>query len=442
MRTFNVIFGIELRKLMRRKFLALFLLFSMLSLYFVQMGVYKYKEVIENRDKFLRLEEMKVGQYINYAQYGVYGFRVMFIPSPLSVLFANSTVISELTSNVDTGERVNIYNSFIGRTLFAEKTGGFNDFSGIMLLLGSLLVLYYGYDAVIHKDYFRYMAGVVPIKKLFAITVLCRCLLIVLYFLFNGALALLLMKINGLELSGDWGNLGFYLGLLVMLMVFFFFMGTAAGALPSRFIGFVTLFLAWFVFVFLVPGIVNNITYRNANNLIPLYQLEIEKLKTMMDFEKRAIKEGGVLKDPHSESERKIIESFWENEFKKLQQLEKKLEKDMARNISSFQSLSFHFPSTFYLAAANEISSKGYENFIHFYSYIQDLKKQFVRFYSQKRYYSNYSSVESFIKGEENLFNAASQVPGNFQYGLILTLLYIVILIYVSYILFKRSLRV
>jgi hypothetical protein len=98
-------------------------------------------------------------------------------------------------------------------------------------------------------------------------------------------------------------------------------------------------------------------------------------------------------------------------------------------------------PSTFYLSTANEISGKGYQNFIRFYQYIQNLKWKFIRFYIDKRYYSDSSKVESFIKGNENLFYSETFYPRCFLQGGQLTLLYIMGLFIVSYARFKGAMR-
>ena len=176
MKTFLTTYLVESKRLLKKKTFGLFLFFSFLSLYFVQIGLDNYTNIIENKEEFQDIELLKIKQYINYGQYGGYGFRVLFIPSPLSIYFVNSSTISQLTANVDSGERLNIYNSFKGRTLFADKGGGFKDFSGIMLLLGSMLVLYLGYESFIHRDYLRFMYGFVDYRRLFFSIVLSQVL--------------------------------------------------------------------------------------------------------------------------------------------------------------------------------------------------------------------------------------------------------------------------
>jgi ABC-type transport system involved in multi-copper enzyme maturation permease subunit len=231
------------------------------------------------------------------------------------------------------------------------------------------------------------------------------------------------------------------MGTLVLMLIFFFALGTIAGTFKSRFAGFVLVIVSWFVFVFLIPGVVGAINSQKADNITSDYHLELEKLKRLMDFEKRALEEVGLTGQENIKEERKYIENYWNNEFKQIRALEKKLETEMEKNIRRFQRLSFLFPSTFYLASTNEISSKGYENFVIFFRYIQTLKKDFVRFFINKRYYSNYSEVEAFVKENENLFKARSRLPKGFFNGIQLTLLYIVVLFVISYVRFKKSLE-
>lgn len=432
----------EAQRLLNMKTAGVLLLLLTLGLHFVQMGINNYKSIVESIEKFQDIEQLKVKQYINYAQYGAYGFRMLFIPGPISVYFVNSSAISELTANVDAGERLNIFNSFKGKTLFAEKGGGFKDFSGIMLLLGSLLVLYLGYESMIHKDYLRFMTGFTDLKKLFLSIILSRVLIFAFIFFSIGGISLLLLEINGIRLPGnEMSHWLVYMGVLVLLSLFFFALGTIAGTFKSRFNGFVTVIFLWFVFVFLVPWVVNAVTAHRADNIVSNYQLELEKLKILMGFEKQAAEQEGPLTNSNTETERKLVESVWNNEFKKLQALEKKLEMEMRENIHRFQELSCFLPPTFYLSTGNEIGGKGYENFIRFYRYIQELKWKFTRFYIDKRYYSNASKVEPFIKDTENLFYSETLYPRCFIQGVLLTLIYITGLFIVSYVRFKGSVR-
>jgi hypothetical protein len=113
------------------------------------------------------------------------------------------------------------------------------------------------------------------------------------------------------------------------------------------------------------------------------------------------------------------------------------MENEIRENSNRFQNLSLVSPTSFYIAAANEINSRGYENVIDFYAYVQKLKEQFVRYYINKKFYSDYSTVESFVKGDENIFTAKSRLPGNLGTGMALILLFIIGLFFLSLFRFK-----
>lgn len=115
--------------------------------------------------------------------------------------------------------------------------------------------------------------------------------------------------------------------------------------------------------------------------------------------------------------------------------------RETSTNIQFFYKLSLVFPTTFYHSTANEISSKGYKNFLEFFSYILNLKEKFGRFIIDKRYYSEDSKVISFVKADENMFYAQSRLPNYFWLGVALIFLYSIGLVFLSYFLFKKSLR-
>jgi ABC-type Na+ transport system ATPase subunit NatA len=443
MKTFRAYFAYEFKRFFCRKNTVVFLIFLILSLYFVRDGISQYKHIIENKDRFQEIEKVKVTHYINYTQYGLYGFRLMFIPSPLSVFFTNSSLITELTANIDSADVLKIYNSFKGKNLYADKVGGYKDFAGIILLFGSLLVLYFGYDSFQRRDYMKFLSSISGYKQVFAYIQVSRLLLLMGYLLVVSGLALFMLTLNGLILNQiEFSNLLNYLLVLFLLVIFLFLMGAAAGTIRSRFSGIAAVIVIWFAFVFFIPGTVFQLVSKRADDMTSNYHLELEKMKVVMAFEKKALDEAKRYPnmEERKKSERQLVESYWNNEFKKLQAFEKEMHREMMDNFQYFRRLSILFPSTFYLSVSNEISSRGYENYFSFYEYIQKLKAGFVRYYFNKKFYSNYDQVESFIKGNENLFSAKSQLPGNFNAGVALTFMYILLLAGGSYLRFKSFL--
>jgi ABC-type Na+ transport system ATPase subunit NatA len=443
MKAFIAFFTYELKRFFNRKYTVVFLLFLVLGLYFIRDGVSQYKYIIENKAQFQEIEKVKVTTYINYTQYGNYGFRLLFIPSPLSIFFINSSLITELTANIDTTDILRIYNSFKGKNLYADKAGGYKDFSGIILLFGTLLVLYFGYDSFRNKDYIKLLSSFSSYRKVFSFIQISRVLLLMCFFVILTLLGLLLLALNGIVLSGaEFSNLLRYLLVLFLVVLFLFLLGAMAGTIRSRFMGIVVVMVIWFGLVFFIPGTVYQLVSKRADDITSNYRLEFEKLKIVMDFEDKALDEAKryTNMEEREKSERKLVEGFWNNEFRKIQAFEEKMQTEMMDNFRFFRDLSILFPTTFYLSTNNEISSRGYESFFRFYRYVCQLKERFVRYYINKKFYSNYKEVESFIKGDENLFYSASQLPRNFGWGVVLNLFYVLLLIAFSYLRFKSFL--
>lgn len=445
MRAFYDIFLLELKRLLSRKSIILFLLFLLFSLYFVQEGINEYKNVIKNKENFQEIERLNIRQFINYTQYGAYGFRLLFIPSPMSIFFSNSGVTSELTAFLDSGVRLKIYNSSLGKNLYTEKSGGFKDFFGFVLLLGSFLCLFWGYDCLHNREFLKFLSSVLNYKKVYFSMTGARVILFDLFFLFTVGCSLLLMKLNNVSLTtNEYIYLLIYIVVMMLLFLFFFILGILAGCIKSKSLGIIMIIVLWFCFVLLIPGTISKVVSKQADNITSAYDLEQKKLKLLQDFERKALDEAQRYKsmNERKESERKLIESYWDNEFKKIQEYEKEMQDDMEKNLKYFQRLSLIFPPSFYLSVHNEISSKGYQNFFHFYQYVQKLQRQFVRYYQFKKFYSNYSKVEPFVKGEENIFYAKSLLPRYFLMGLLLTIFYVIVLSVIAYSRFKKFLFV
>jgi hypothetical protein len=76
-----------------RKVLIL-LIFYLFSVYLIQSGIGQFRENLGERVHFQEFEKIRVENFQFYAQYGTYGFRLLFIPGPLSGLFSNAGIIN------------------------------------------------------------------------------------------------------------------------------------------------------------------------------------------------------------------------------------------------------------------------------------------------------------------------------------------------------------
>jgi len=441
MHTFTSYFILEFKRFLGLRNKIIIVLLLVMSLGFVQMGVNEYRHSLTLKDEFQSFEKLKVSYFVNHRQYGFYGSRVFFAPAPISVFFTNTSVVPEMTAYIDSGERLKIYNPMIGKNIFGIKKFGFTDFSGILLFFGSLLALFYGYDSLYFKEYLKMMASISNRLPLYFSLLASRILMVSLLLLLLIGSALLLMMLNGLPIPLDAKTMNFIVSIL-LIGVFFLLLGTALGTFKSKLTGIPTLLSCWFILLFIVPAAVNNYIENKSNFIKPLYKFEVEKLKILMGFERENTeaefkkKYGEVSK----ENLKKMIISYWNNEFKKLNALEREMLSDMRNHLSHLQWVSVLFPTTNYLSTVNEISSRGYENLMDFYKYVQEMKSTFVRTFIDKVYFANFSKVEPAFKGDTNVYSARSRLPGPFIPGMLITLGYIVLLTWGTYIRFKRIL--
>lgn len=148
----------------------------------------------------------------------------------------------------------------------------------------------------------------------------------------------------------------------------------------------------------------------------------------MMDLERRSYNQIGTWKsgDLAPDEVKALVQSGQDIEYKKLQEYENSRIKSLSRRINVYHIVSSFFPTTFYLSSSQELSSKGYLNFIRFYRYTHTMKYRFIKFYIEKKFYIPLpaSGVEPFVKGDENLFEAESRLPDYFPLGVSMTLLY------------------
>ncbi len=428
-------FLLDWKRFFSKKNLIVLLIFLLITLYCVQMGVFKYKRLSDSREEFQEFEKMKISQYINYTMYGGYGFRIFYQISPLSVFFSDSGLIPYITAFVDSGERLRIYNPLKGESIFTLNMKQLTDLSYIFLMLGSILCLYFGFNSLDSREYFRFLVNVMGLKKLYLGVIISRIIIINIIIASLLLFAKGLMVFNRISLDNiDLNNLLAYFLVTSIVLTLFFIIGVMIRTFRRKVTSYVSLFLVWIVIILVIPNFVNTYTISNAEELKSAYLLEIEKLKMVMSFERRALeKEGWFNKQENLDKEQALIESYWNGEFEKIQKLEGEMERNMRGKVSEFYWLSSLFPTSFYNATSYEVSGKGLFNFLDFYVYVQNLKRKFVRFYFDKKFYSNHTKVESFIKNDENIFYAESRLPGNFRTGVAVNLIYLVLLLGFAY---------
>jgi ABC-type Na+ transport system ATPase subunit NatA len=443
MAAFKAFFILEFKRFNNKKNFALFMLFLLISLFLVQTHIIQYNNLVESNRTYNETEKLKVRQFINYTQYGLYGFRVFFNPAPLSILFSRSGAFPELTSNVDAGERMNFYSSLKGGALFGCSVVGLMDFAGLMMLLGSLYALYAGYESLRDREYLKFISTLSGYRKTFFSIAIARAIFSLVFFLLVLGGALLLLVINGVEITaGDFHYLGIYALTTAFMLLFFFAAGMIGCTFKSKLTGVVTVISLWFFTVFFVPWTVQAFVMKSSEGIRSNANMELEKFRFLMDYEKKALHEVGMFKSGNvaAENIKELAETYWNGEFRKIQAVDEDLKNQIIRNIRHYEITSLFLPSTFYLLTNNALSSKGYESFIDFYSYVQAMKEEFLRFYIDRKFYTDYTTVEPFADEKKRTYCSGSRLPGFFGIGITMMAIYILGGFAVSYFRFKASL--
>jgi hypothetical protein len=86
------------------------------------------------------------------------------------------------------------------------------------------------------------------------------------------------------------------------------------------------------------------------------------------------------------------------------------------------------FPSTFYKSVSKEQSGQGFLAKIEFHKFSIETKERFTKWYLYKKYWENSppGKVQGFIKSNENLYFSNIAVPGTYQIGVIINLIWII----------------
>ena len=404
------------------------ILYFFLALLFLHDGVVRYKNTKENLSNFTRIEQTKVKKFHYYTQYGTYGFRVLFMPSPISIFFSHSGVFPNLEGNIDVGERLNLYSSFKGENLFASEPGGYLDFAGLTILAGSLIFLFYGYDTLRWKEYIALISSFAGIRKTYLYLFYIRFLLLILFFTAVTISGILFVNIEGVPLGGsELLKLAYFQGVFSLVSLFFFSIGAALGNIKDKPLAITCIIMIWIFSLYLVPVVINKILSGSIETMTTEYELELKKLVLLMDFDTNIIRADGknTLGKVYRPVISDMLRDFMSKGYKKILELEQKFERTMKNKIALYRDLAICYPTGFFNSTSKELSSRGYESVTSFYRHTRELKEKFSEFYLEKKIQSDKGEIESFIKNGENVFYGKTDIPPMNLWGIAVTILYI-----------------
>jgi hypothetical protein len=434
--SFRKLLNYELLKLSNRRNIVIFIILGAFAFLLLFLSLIKYNTYLSDRDSFQEAEKVKINQYVLYNQLGAFGVRLLFLPSPSAVLFSDT--FSKMISNVNTAERLKIYKPFKGESVF-EGASGYMTFAGVVFMFGGFFSLLFGFLTFRNRDYIKFSAEKIGYKNYFFYLVVSRLFVIYLCF---GVFAILTLFFVLLSVGFVPHYILLYLGACFLILTFFFFIGLPVGFVVEKGKSLIVLFLIYFIFIFAFPGLVNKLNSFSTSDFEKYFDFELKNIRLYTDVEKRLVDRFGKLDPNKAPSEELIneIKKAVNDEFVQIAERERKMKAAILEKIRRNQIISSLIPTSFILSGMQEISSTGLLSFIDFYTYNQKMKKDFLDFYVEKSYQSQKKpgKVESFIKGDENIFQAQPRLPYGFWLGVGVTLFYTVLLLFFSYRKFAR----
>lgn len=447
-RTFYAFLCHEFKRMLTMRNLFVLAGFVVLSLYLVQTGIHQYKEIEKNKKEFIESEAAKARTFQNIEQYGGYGFGLYFMPSPLCIFFHNSSLFTELAGNVDVGEKMRITHSLRGRQLFAPKTARLLDFSGVNLILGSLLSLLFGFEVFNKKEYLKYLSGFSSHRRIFFCSLLARGVLIIAFLLINFSLSVLWAVCQKVPFDRlDWLHLLVFLFLIIFVNIIFYLIGVSVSNLNKELkVKVIWLLALWFAIVLFIPFALQEIVSFRASSFPSEYTMEHEKLKKLMEYEAWGNKRLAEIQSDKNLNETKKNANLKDFILDYMQQYKKTYEEiarvdiemnKRVRGVKDFSQFWAAFiPSAFSLDVAYEISSRGYGGVIKYFEYAGRKKKEFVEHYIKNRFNQK---MTPFDTKDKNVFYAASRLPRFFLLGTIVLIFWFLVALETAYRSYWRS---
>lgn len=433
--------ALEFKRFFYKWNLTAWLIILVLLFLSVNTGINEIKSNIGKMQKFKEIQEIYFKNTPNYEGYGRDGIKLLFKPSSAGIFCRNTAVPQDLMIKFDSIVMLQIYNNYKGKSLVRGIFPWRFDFSGIVIVLLSLQALFYGYTCTRSHEYLKFLSSARSYKSVFLSIVFARFLLLTSAFVFINMILYGFTRARGIEFTGaDHAGLLWLLLTSVVILGIFFILGVIIGRWGHSLLSYLLMFITWFVLIFAVPVSLGALAEEIFPDALKDYQAELDNFKTVVDFEEYAVKENDKFDRKNIERARLVIKKYLDIYYKQIQAREGKLKFEIGAKIDKMSKLSLFFPTTFYMNTSNEVSSRGYLNYLDFYSYGEEKKDKFVLFYIDRTYYHDPKILVPFITGDEDIYTGRSRLPGYFSFGFLLQLFYGFMLLWGAYFYFKRRL--
>jgi len=441
MRTFAPFLKLETRRFLKKRTLFLWLGLFIVLLFMLNNGIKRYIQTPNLIEKFKESETNTYQRASSYYDYSYRGLSILFITNQEMIFFDGTGFPNDLVGKLDSINNLGIFDSFKDDSLFSHGTSGLGGLPGILLLFGSLLALFFGYETLRPREYLKSLASLLSPGRVYAYIILSRLILLALSLLALFIGLFLFAWIRGIDiLALDLASLAGFILVAYLVITFFFMLGVWVGLKIRQHFGIIALIVTWFILTMVLPGFIHTTFKINSVKSTSDYIIDNNKADIWKTFEKFFNKKISGANPADMNLRRELIEIYWNQHSKEMEKLEEGLKKKIEASIAAYEGAAVFVPTVFYQVTGNEAASKGLHSFIDFYAYLQELKREFLRFYIDHVYYKDPRIMENFIKSDENIFKSKSRLPKNFGLGLVITLAYILILIGFTFPVFRKFL--
>lgn len=431
MKEFGAISRIQVKRAFALRYIVLWGAFFLVLLFLALNSISEYRGLLKSKQDFARTETERVRQYRRISRYGGDGIRLMFIPSPGSIFFDDSGAFQQLVSNVNTSDRSTIVEPLKGFNIFHSRSG--LDIAGVLFLFSAFLGMFAGFD--VKGGYLKFLFISISPFKAFVLSILARYITLIFSMLITVMGVSLIAKLFLESLKIPW----LLILLLVLVILFFMALGAVVGSIKGRITQLIAIGALFYIFVLLLPGVAQKISSAYAG-FFNLSGFELENQKLIGVVEKTLNSRFGTIvagedvppASYYSEARRAL-----DRQFKEIRERESKLLSDIRGKVRKIQFAKALIPSTFWDSAITEMSSRGFDNFLAFCQFSAERKKDFLYFYTERRFKRigkrGRFQIESFIKEDENMFYASPRLPYAFPLGVGLTLFYTLLIFVAAY---------
>ncbi len=441
MNHFVTLFLLASRRFFSRRNIIVMAILFVIFMYGVHKGAVESRKIWEDGSEFKKIELKIFKSIVNYEQYSERGFKVFFLPPKQGVLFPNPVPLSGLSGKVNSIFSLDINHNCRDSNVIKGNSMLKFRFSTLVIILGSLAVLFVGAAPFRDREFLKSLAKDWSPLKIFLSIILSRIILIGLTFLVILGCSLLLLKLENIAFTGsDFINILWYLIVTCLTLIFFFIIGTILGSLQDRIGLFSSILVVWLLLVFIWPGIVDSIIEDKADKITSSYKTDTQKLQTVNEFEDIAIEKYGPARINTEEGKKIVADYYIKNVFPMIEANDEKQEAEIAAVIHEYMTLSALISTTHYLLTCNELSGRGYGNYLNFSSYLRKERREFLLFWIDRVYYHDPKEMKNFVTKDENIFPTRGMKPYNFWTGCFFQILWIILLGTISYLLFKNLL--